>query len=222
LEGGTGKTTILASLAYALKRETPLRVLAVDMTEDALLSQLLAPNCRARGFFDYMEGGEPEICTAEDGALVDTLPAGMPRPNVKPKAVKALVEALKSSYDAVLIDMPGVGNAYNPALASLMLLADIALIVTTPAFIEQAKRIRAVVDGIPVVAILNMWTKDSPGRHEIEVIGTSKWGKYAYVLEFDEGAWRGAIEKRLAMLYKTEFGKAVDKMAADLFKLIIA
>ncbi|MFB6490438.1 MAG: tyrosine-protein kinase family protein [Thermoproteus sp. AZ2] len=220
-KGGTGKTTILASLAYALRRETPLRVLAVDMTEDALLSQLLAPSCRARGFFDYLEGREPEICTADDGALVDTLPAGAPRPNVKPKAVKALVEALKSSYDAVLIDVPGVGDAYNQALTSLMLLADIALIVTTPAFIEQAKKIRAVVDGAPVMAVLNMWTKDSPGKHEVEVIGTSKWGRYAYVVEFDEGAWRSAIEKKLAVFYKTEFSKIIDRITSDLFKLIV-
>jgi cellulose biosynthesis protein BcsQ len=110
-KGGVGKSTVLSSVAYAIRKETHWRVVFVDVTADGLGASLLAPGCRVEyGTYAFLAGADVlHYCTIEDGAYVDTVPPGpLPKDSqLKGGRLKELIDMLKIDYNLIFVDLPG-------------------------------------------------------------------------------------------------------------------
>jgi MinD superfamily P-loop ATPase len=227
-KGGVGKTTVLASVAFALARETRFRVAFVDVTPDAAGSAMLAPGCHVRfGTYAYLSGVDAvEMCTQEaDGALADTLPPGPAPPGARLRGdrLASLLEMLRAEYNVMLVDLPGADEAHSDVVAAAVRAADVYLLVAEPASVNVAHGLRQrLPQDRPVVAVLNKFVDGAPGKHEIEAMGTSKYGKFAYVIPFEGPVHNAVVQRKLPVLVKgARLVEVVDRIAADLQRLIL-
>ncbi len=225
-KGGVGKSTILSSLAYALRKETYLRVVYVDVTADAFGSSMLAPGCRVEyGTYAFLAGVDAlQMCTVEsDGAYVDTVPPGpMPEAPLRGERLKELVDMLRSEYNAIFVDLPGTDEDHSDVIRVAIETADIYLIVAEPATVNLAYNLRQKLPEKPVIAVLNKYVDGNPGRHEIAVIGTSKWGKHGYVIPFEGPVYNAVITRTLPVTLRgVKFVQAIDQIGAALQRLIM-
>jgi len=226
-KGGVGKSTILASLAYAMRKETHLRVVYVDSTADGLGSSMLAPGCRVEyGTYAFLGGVDAlQMCTVEaDGALVDTLPPGpiMPDAPLRGERLKELLKTLRLEYNAIFLDLPGTDEDHSDVIRAAIEAADIYVIVTEPATVQLAYNLRQKLPEKPVIAVLNKYVDGHPGRHEIGVIGTSRWGKHGYVIPFEGPVFNAVVSRTLpATLRGVKFVQVIDQIGAALQRLLL-
>ena len=225
-KGGVGKSTILASLAYALRKETYLRVVYVDGTADGLGSSMLAPGCRVEyGTYAFLCGVDAlQMCTVEaDGALVDTLPPGpMPNAPLRGERLRELLKTLRLEYNAVFLDLPGTDEDHSDVIRAAIEAADIYVIVAEPATIQLAYNLRQRLPEKPIIAVLNKYVDGHPGRHEIGVIGTSRWGKHGYVIPFEGPVHNAVVSRTLpATLRGVKFVQVIDQIGAALQRLLL-
>jgi len=104
-------TFLVNNVNVILKKGGSFTVAVVDAAEDATATRLLAPRCAASaGVLTYATGGgSAELCTFEDGALVDVVPPGRLLGDVRRGALSALLDRLRREYNFVLVDLPGAG-----------------------------------------------------------------------------------------------------------------
>jgi len=227
-KGGVGKSTVLSSVAYALRKETHWRVVYVDATADALGSDMLAPGCRVEfGTYTFLSGVDAiQMCTVEaDNAAVDTLPPGpIPRgAQLRGDRLRDLVSLLAADYNIIFLDLPGTDEAHSDIIRAAIDVADIYFLVAEPATLNLLYNLKQrLPQSKPVVAVLNKHLDDAPGKHEISQIGTSKFGKFAYVIPLEGPVHNAVMRRELpAKLRGVKFVEAVDRIGADIQRLIL-
>jgi len=221
-KGGVGKSTILSSVAFAIRKETHWRVVYADVAIDGLGSSLLAPGCRVEyGTYAFLAGVDAvQVCTMEDGAYVDTIPPGpVPKDaHLRGGRLRELVEMLRPEYNLIFVDLPGTDEAHSEVLRTAVQIADIYFLVAEPTTVHLLWRLRdAIPQDKPVFAILNKYIDHMPGKAEIERIGTSKYGRFAYVIPLEGPVYNAVAEGRLpATLSRVKFVEVIDQIGAKL------
>ena len=225
-KGGVGKSVVLSSVAYAVRRETHWRVVYVDVTADGLGAGLLAPGCRVQyGTYAFLAGlDEVQYCTMEDGAYVDTVPPGPLPPNsqLNGDRLRELVDLLREDYNLIFVDLPGTDEALSNVIRTAIQIADIYFLVAEPGTVHLLWRLKDILPhGKPIIAVLNKYLDGSPGKNEIQRIGTTKYGTFAYIIPLEGPVYNAVIEgKTPAKLTRTKFTEVIDEIAAKLQYLI--
>ena len=221
-KGGVGKSTVLSSVAYAVRKETHWRVIYVDVTADGLGAGLLAPGCRVEfGTYAFLAGADAlQYCTIEDGAYVDTVPPG-PLPSnshLKGSRLKELVDMLRTEYNLIFVDLPGTDEAHSEAIHTAMNMADIYFLIAEPATVHLLWRLKDMLpQGKPIFAILNKYLDGMPGKNEIQRIGTTKYGTFAFTVPLEGPVYNAVLEGKIpAGLSRVKFVEAIDQIAAKL------
>ena len=221
-KGGVGKSVVLSSVAYAVRRETHWRVVYVDVTADGLGAGLLAPGCRVQyGTYAFLAGAdEVQYCTMEDGAYVDTVPPG-PMPSgaqLKGSRLKELVDMLRGQYNLIFVDLPGADEAHSEVIRTAIQIADIYFLVAEPATVHLLWRLKDMLpQGKPIFAVLNKYLDGSPGKNEIQRIGTTKYGTFAFIIPLEGPVYNAVLEgKTPAALSRVKFVEVIDQIAAKL------
>jgi pilus assembly protein CpaE len=155
-KGGTGTTTIATNLAVLLS-QTGARVCLVDLSldfGDVGIGMRLAPN---RTIADMVN-----VALDADGDTLATAVVTMYRPGldcvlapvnpgdaelVGPEAVSRLISALRSSYDAVVIDTP---SRFSEQVLEALDMSDLHVLVTTPE-IPALKNLRLTMDTLDLL-----------------------------------------------------------------------
>ncbi len=221
-KGGVGKSTVLSSVAYAVRKETHWRVVYVDITADGLGANLLAPGCRVEyGTYAFLAGADAlQYCTMEDGAYVDTVPPGPLPPNsqLKGSRLKELVDMLRGEYNLIFVDLPGTDEVHSEVIRAAIDLADIYFLVTEPATVHLLWRLKDMLpQGKPIFAVLNKYLDGMPGKNEIQRIGTTKYGTFAFVIPLEGPVYNAVLEGKIpAALSRVKFVEAIDQIAAKL------
>ncbi len=220
-KGGVGKSTVFSSVAYAIRKETHWRVIYVDVTADGLGASLLAPGCRVEyGTYAFLAGADTlQYCTIEDGAYVDTAPPGpLPPSQLKGNRLKELVEMLKPEYNLIFIDLPGTDEAHSETIRAAINVADIYFLVAEPATLQLLWRLKDMLPSDkPVFAVLNKYLDGAPGKNEIQRIGTTKYGTFAFIVPLEGPVYNAVLEGKIpAMLSRVKFVEVIDQIAAKL------
>jgi MinD superfamily P-loop ATPase len=221
-KGGVGKSTVLSSVAYAIRKETHWRTVYVDVTADGLGAGLLAPGCRVEfGTYAFLAGVDAlHLCSIEDGAYVDTVPPGpMPQgAQLKGGRLRELVDMLRGEYNLIFVDLPGADEAHSEVIRTAVQIADIYFLVAEPATVHLLWRLKdALPQGKPVFAVLNKYLDGMPGKNEIQRIGTTKYGTFAFVVPLEGPVYNAVLEGKIpAGLSRVKFVEVVDQIAAKL------
>jgi len=221
-KGGVGKSTVLSSVAYAIRKETHWRTVYVDVTADGLGASLLAPGCRVEcGTYAFLAGAEAlHYCTMEDGAYVDTVPPGpLPKGSqLKGGRLKELIDMLRIDYNLIFVDLPGADEAHSEAIHTAVFLADIYFLVAEPATVHLLWRLKDMLpQGKPIFAVLNKYLDGMPGRNEIQRVGTTKYGTFAFTIPLEGPVYNAVLEGKIpAALSRVKFVEAIDQIAARL------
>jgi MinD superfamily P-loop ATPase len=221
-KGGVGKSTVFASVAYAIRKETHWRVVYVDVTADGMGSLLLAPGCRVEyGTYAFLAGAEVvQICTIEDGAYVDTVPPGpMPQgAQLNGGMLKDLVDMLRREYNLIFVDLPGTDEAHSEVVRTAVQIADIYFLVTEPSAVHLLWRLKdRLPQDKPIFAVLNKYLDGMPGKNEIQRIGTTKYGTFAFVIPLEGPVYNAVVEGKIpAALSRVKFVEVIDQIAAKL------
>jgi len=221
-KGGVGKSTLLACIALGLKRGGSFTVAVVDAAEDATATRLLAPRCAASaGALTYATGGgSAEVCTFEDGALVDVVPPGRILGDVRRDALTALLDRLRREYNFVLVDLPGAGFTH-PLVKEAVEAADGYVVVLTPQSAPLVgDKVRPLLKK-PYVVVLNKWVEGLPGRIEAEALGRSKWGPAWFIVEDEPVVEVAVAQGKLPcdITPRPKFAQATDRIAAFIAKV---
>jgi len=221
-KGGVGKSTVLSSVAYAVRKETHWRVVYIDVTADGLGAGLLAPGCRVEfGTYAFLAGADAlQYCTIEDGAYVDTVPPGPLPPNsqLKGSRLKELVDMLRGEYNLIFVDLPGTDEVHSEVIRAAINVADIYFLIAEPATVHLLWRLKDMLpQGKPIFAILNKFLDGMPGKNEIQRIGTTKYGTFAFTIPLEGPVYNAVLEGKIpAALSRVKFVEAVDQIAAKL------
>ena len=117
--GGCGKSTTAAALAEAAAARG-LRVLAVDLDPQGILSFYIGADANAPGAFDLLENGRPAAALIQrTGAGLDAIPAALELQTISSsrgsaRRLRAALEPIRGQYDLIIIDT-------NPAPGELRL-----------------------------------------------------------------------------------------------------
>lgn len=137
-KGGVGKTFVSINLAASLAKKPEKRVVLVDLDLDfgnAALALNLYPKFTITDVIDdirHMDSDLIESYLIPHESGIKVLPANL-QPNmndfINAEHIHVILEALRESFDYVIVDMPGrFVETIMPALA----LADQLLVITTP------------------------------------------------------------------------------------------
>ena len=137
-KGGVGKTFVSINLAASLAKNAEKRVVLVDLDLDfgnAALALNLYPKFTIMDVIDnirHMDSDMIESYLIPHESGIKVLPANL-QPNmndfINAEHIHVILEALRESFDYVVVDMPGrFVETIMPALA----LADQLLVITTP------------------------------------------------------------------------------------------
>lgn len=137
-KGGVGKTFVSINLAASLAKKPEKRVVLVDLDLDfgnAALALNLYPKFTITDVIDdirHMDSDLIESYLIPHESGIKVLPANL-QPNmndfINAEHIHVILEALRESFDYVVVDMPGrFVETIMPALA----LADQLLVITTP------------------------------------------------------------------------------------------
>ena len=137
-KGGVGKTFVSINLAASLAKNPEKRVVLVDLDLDfgnAALALNLYPKFTITDVIDdirHMDSDLIESYLIPHESGIKVLPANL-QPNmndfINAEHIHVILEALRESFDYVIVDMPGrFVETIMPALA----LADQLLVITTP------------------------------------------------------------------------------------------
>lgn len=137
-KGGVGKTFVSINLAASLAKNPEKRVVLVDLDLDfgnAALALNLYPKFTITDVIDnirHMDSDMIESYLIPHESGIKVLPANL-QPNmndfINAEHIHVILEALRESFDYVVVDMPGrFVETIMPALA----LADQLLVITTP------------------------------------------------------------------------------------------
>lgn len=137
-KGGVGKTFVSINLAASLAKNPEKRVILVDLDLDfgnAALALNLYPKFTIMDVIDnirHMDSDMIESYLIPHESGIKVLPANL-QPNmndfINAEHIHVILEALRESFDYVVVDMPGrFVETIMPALA----LADQLLVITTP------------------------------------------------------------------------------------------
>jgi len=137
-KGGVGKTFVSINLAASLAKNAEKRVVLVDLDLDfgnAALALNLYPKFTITDVIDdirHMDSDLIESYLIPHESGIKVLPANL-QPNmndfINAEHIHVILEALRESFDYVVVDMPGrFVETIMPALA----LADQLLVITTP------------------------------------------------------------------------------------------
>ena len=137
-KGGVGKTFVSINLAASLAKNSEKRVVLVDLDLDfgnAALALNLYPKFTITDVIDdirHMDSDLIESYLIPHESGIKVLPANL-QPNmndfINAEHIHVILEALRESFDYVIVDMPGrFVETIMPALA----LADQLLVITTP------------------------------------------------------------------------------------------
>ena len=137
-KGGVGKTFVSINLAASLAKTPEKRVVLVDLDLDfgnAALALNLYPKFTITDVIDdirHMDSDLIESYLVPHESGIEVLPANL-QPNmndfINAEHIHVILEALRESFDYVVVDMPGrFVETIMPALA----LADQLLVITTP------------------------------------------------------------------------------------------
>jgi cellulose biosynthesis protein BcsQ len=221
-KGGVGKSTVLSSVAYAIRKETHWRVVYVDVTADGLGSSLLAPGCRVEyGTYAFLAGADVlHYCTIEDGAYVDTVPPG-PLPSnsqLRGSRFRELVDMLRIDYNLIFVDLPGTDEVHSDVIRTAINVADIYFLIAEPATVHLLWRLKDMLpQGKPIFAVLNKYLDSMPGKNEIQRIGTTKYGTFAFTIPLEGPVYNAVLEGKIpAGLSRVKFVEAIDQIAAKL------
>jgi len=221
-KGGVGKSTVLSSVAYAIRKETHWRVVFVDVTADGLGASLLAPGCRVEyGTYAFLAGADVlHYCTIEDGAYVDTVPPG-PLPSngqLKGSRLRELVDMLRIDYNLIFVDLPGTDEAHSEVIRTAINVADIYFLVAEPATVHLLWRLKDLLpQDKPIFAVLNKYLNGMPGKNEIQRIGTTKYGTFAFAIPLEGPVYNAVLEgESPAKLSRVKFVEVIDQIAAKL------
>jgi cellulose biosynthesis protein BcsQ len=220
-KGGVGKSTVLSSVAYAIRKETHWRVVFVDVTADGLGSSLLAPGCRVEyGTYAFLAGADVlHYCTIEDGAYVDTVPPGpLPSGQLRGSRLRELIDMLRIDYNLIFVDLPGTDEAHSEVIRTAINVADIYFLVAEPATVHLLWRLKDLLpQDKPIFAVLNKYLNGMPGRNEIQRIGTTKYGTFAFTIPLEGPVYNAVLEGKIpAGLSRVKFVEVVDQIAAKL------
>ena len=221
-KGGVGKSTVLSSVAYAIRKETHWRVVYVDVTADGLGASLLAPGCRVEyGTYAFLAGADAlQYCTIEDGAYVDTVPPGpMPQNSqLRGSRLKDLVDMLRGEYNLVFVDLPGADESHSEVIRTAVQIADIYFLIAEPATVHLLWRLKDMLpQGKPIFAVLNKYLDGMPGKNEIQRIGTTKYGTFAFAIPLEGPVYNAVLEGKIpAALSRVKFVEVIDQIAAKL------
>jgi cellulose biosynthesis protein BcsQ len=226
-KGGVGKSTVLSSVAYAIRKETHWRTVYVDVTADGLGSSLLAPGCRVEfGTYAFLAGVDAlQYCTIEDGAYVDAVPPGPmpPGAQLKGSRLKELVEMLRGEYNLIFVDLPGTDEAHSEVIRTAINVADIYFLVAEPATVHLLWRLKDMLpQDKPIIAVLNKYLDGMPGKNEIQRIGTTKYGTFAFTIPLEGPVYNAVLEGKIpATLSRVKFVEVIDQIAAKLQYFIV-
>ena len=221
-KGGVGKSTVLSSVAYAVRKETHWRVVYIDVTADGLGASLLAPGCRVEfGTYAFLAGiNALQYCTIDDGAYVDTVPPGPLPPNsqLKGSRLKELVDMLLGEYNLIFVDLPGTDEVHSEVIRAAIDVADIYFLIAEPTTVRLLWRLKDMLpQGKPIFAILNKFLDGMPGKNEIQRIGTTKYGTFAFTIPLEGPVYNAVLEGKIpAALSRVKFVEAIDQIAAKL------
>lgn len=107
--GGCGKSTTAAALAEAAAVQG-LRVLAVDLDPQGILSFYTGADANQSGAFDLIEGGKPAAAIIQrTGAGIDAIPAALELQTIttgrgSARRLRAALAPIRPQYDLIIID----------------------------------------------------------------------------------------------------------------------
>jgi len=96
--------------------------------------------------------------------------------------------------------------------------ADIYFLIAEPATVHLLWRLKDMLpQGKPIFAVLNKYLDGMPGKNEIQRIGTTKYGTFAFTIPLEGPVYNAALEGKIpAALSRIKFVEVIDQIAAKL------
>jgi MinD superfamily P-loop ATPase len=96
--------------------------------------------------------------------------------------------------------------------------ADIYFLVAEPATVHLLWRLKDMLpQGKPIFAVLNKYLDGMPGKNEIQRIGTTKYGTFAFAIPLEGPVYNAVLEGKCpAQLSRVKFVEVIDQIAAKL------
>ena len=225
-KGGVGKTFVSINLAASLAKHTEKRVVLVDLDLDfgnAALALNLYPKYTISDIVDDIRHIDSDLIESylvphESGIKV--LPANIQQQMnefINADHIRIIIEALRESFDYVIIDMPArFFETIMPALA----LADHLLVITTPE-ISSVRNIKALLVTLKdlnfpqskIRIILNK--EDSRGDIKQKDVEATLNKKVDATIGFDYRRVLSSLNRGVPLVYeypKNSISKNIDKM----------
>ena len=225
-KGGVGKTFVSINLAASLAKSSEKRVVLVDLDLDfgnAALALNLYPKFTISDIVDDIRHIDSDLIESylvphESGIKV--LPANIQQQMnefINADHIRIIIEALRESFDYVIIDMPArFFETIMPALA----LADHLLVITTPE-ISSVRNIKALLVTLKdlnfpqskIKIILNK--EDSRGDIKQKDVETTLNKKVDAAIGFDYRRVLSSLNRGVPLVYeypKNSISRNIDKM----------
>jgi MinD superfamily P-loop ATPase len=125
---------------------------------------------------------------------------------------------LRIDYNLIFVDLPGTDEAHSEVIRTAIFVADIYFLIAEPATVHLLWRLKdSLRQDKPIFAVLNKYLNGMPGKTEIQRIGTTKYGTFAFAIPLEGPVYNAVLEGKCpAQLSRVKFVEVIDQIAAKL------